>query len=160
MRSIVEPDLDRGHCNVSCCFEQRATRFHNHQKGTTVSELIRNDMHDKLDITLPVIATAFARVDIRMGDPSRVNLDTDIYHWQSTLWNAADDLDGLNTPDDWWSTIGLEDAAREWVGAADAYSLYRQTPSEWRERAFGDHMAKCETALRRLIDGGRWTVRG
>ncbi|WP_160051240.1 hypothetical protein [Nocardiopsis sp. FR26] len=125
-----------------------------------MSETIRNEMHDKLETTLTIIAAAFARVNIRIGDPTRIDLDHDIHHWQQAVWESTKDLANLNTGHAWTSTIGLEDAASRWVHAATAYTAYRHLSAEFNEGLFWEHMAPCESALSLLVDGARWTVRG
>lgn len=125
-----------------------------------MSETVSNEMHDKLDTTLAIIAAAFARVQIRIGNPAEADLTTDIHRWQRTVWESANDLGGLNTGHAWTATIGLEDAARRWVNAATAYTAYQHLAADFNEGLFWDHMGPCETALTQLVEGARWTVRG
>ncbi|MEE2040223.1 hypothetical protein Q8791_23690 [Nocardiopsis sp. CT-R113] len=125
-----------------------------------MSETIAREMHDDLHTTLGLVAAAFARVDIRIGDTTHADLHADIHHWQGRVWNAVGDLADLDTGNAWSLTVGLEDVARRWVLAADAFALYRQMAAPWREGAFEDAMGPVHSGLKRLVDGERWTVRG
>ncbi|MFE7462301.1 hypothetical protein ACWFMI_25065 [Nocardiopsis terrae] len=118
-----------------------------------MSETTRNQMHDRLHDSLTIIAAAFARVDIRIGDPSAADLHTDVHHWQQAVWNSAGDLGGLNT------ARALGAAARRWVYAATAYTAYRSLAAEFNHSLFLGHIRPCESALEDLVQGCRQVVR-
>lgn len=127
-----------------------------------MSETIVNEMAEDLLQALHPLTRALRELNIATETPNETSIVEDVVRWQATVWRAADRLaDWAGTGRTAWArTIGLEEAARGWVRAADAYILYRQMSASWRENDFYDRIGPVSSHLRKWEAGVRWDVRG
>lgn len=122
------------------------------QEGTpNMSHKTAMDQRDELVATLPQLVDALAACGITLPQVHHSSVDTHLAKWVTLIGRAAGHLaDPAGLGGRHWSTsMGVEDAARAWTGAAGMHHLYLEVQMEVWDQHFVGFMGRVTSSLTR-----------